>query len=293
MRKILVFARNGQLGFELRRTLAPLGEVVALDFPEVDFTRPDGLRALVETVAPDIIVNPAAYTNVDKAESESTIARLVNCDSVRVLAEEAARCGIPLIHFSTDYVYDGSKGAAYRETDPTHPLNVYGQTKLEGDQAIMASGAAAVILRTSWVYSTRQGGFVTKVLQWARQQETLRVVDDQISSPTSARGLAEATALLLAKAGEHPLGWFAEKAGVYHCTGGGSCSRYEWAKEIIALDPHKDEQAVRELLPAKSSEFAVPANRPLVSVLNSDKLEKVFGLRLPDWKQELKLVMEG
>jgi len=291
MKKILLFARNGQLGFELQRTLAPLGEVIAVDYPQVDFSKPLGMRGLVREIKPDIIVNPAAYTAVDKAESERELAMAINRDAPAVLAEEAARLRIPFIHYSTDYVYDGKKGSPYVETDATNPLNVYGQSKLEGDLAVMATGAPAIILRTSWVYSMRQGGFVTKVLQWAREQEVMRVVDDQISSPTSARMLAETSALLLAKSLEHPIEWLDEKAGVYHCTGGGFCSRFEWAEKIIELDPNKEEQKVQKLERAKSTEFQVPADRPMVSVLNNGKLEQSLGLCHPDWQKGLQLTM--
>ena len=293
MKKILLFARNGQLGFELQRTLAPLGEVIALDFPEVDFTKPSLVSTLVRELRPDFLVNPAAYTAVDKAESDHETAFLVNRDSVRALAVSAAELKIPFIHYSTDYVFDGTKRSAYVETDTTNPLNVYGQSKLEGDQAVLAAGAPAIILRTSWVYSMRQGGFVTKVLQWAREQEVMRVVDDQISSPTSARMLAEATALLLSKISEHSLDWLLERTGIYHCTGGGFCSRYEWAEKIIELDPSKEEQKVKKLVRAKSNEFPVPADRPMVSVLNNGKFEQSFGLRLPDWQKGLQLTMEN
>jgi dTDP-4-dehydrorhamnose reductase len=291
MKKILLFARNGQLGFELQRTLAPLGEVIAVDYPQVDFSKPLGMRGLVREIKPDIIVNPAAYTAVDKAESERELAMAINRDAPAVLTEEAARLRIPFIHYSTDYVYDGTKGSPYVGTDATHPLNVYGQSKLEGDLAVMATGAPAIILRTSWVYSMRQGGFVTKVLQWAREQEVMRVVDDQISSPTSARMLAETSALLLAKSLGHPIEWLYEKAGVYHCTGGGSCSRFEWAEKIIELDPNKEEQKVQKLERAKSTEFQVPADRPMVSVLNNGKLEQSLGLCHPDWQKGLQLTM--
>ena len=292
MKKILLFAKNGQLGWELQRSLAPLGEVIALDYPQVDFSQPEALRQVVRELKPDLIVNPAAYTAVDKAEAEPEKAFLINRDSVRVLAEESRRLRAPLVHYSTDYVFDGRKGSPYVESDTTHPLNVYGQSKLEGDQAVVESGTAAVILRTSWVYSNRVGGFVNKVLQWARQQETLHIVDDQISGPTSARQLAEVTALLLAKSGPDAYDWWLEKGGVYHCAGDGACSRFEWAQRILALDPRAEEQKVKVLLPAKSADFPVPADRPLVSVLNCSRLEQVFGLRLPPWEQALQLVLE-
>jgi len=293
VRKILLFARGGQLGWELQRALAPLGEVVALDYPQVDFSKPEELRLVVREARPDLIINPAAYTAVDRAETESELAYRVNAQAPAVLAEEALRLRVPLVHFSTDYVFDGTKGSPYLETDETAPLNVYGRSKLAGDRAVISVGGAHIILRTSWVYSMRQGGFVTKVLQWARQQEVLRVVDDQISGPTSARMLAELSALLLAGVGTDPFGWLAERAGVYHCAGEGACSRYASAPEILKLDPRPEEQIVRELSPASSDEFPTPAARPLVSVLDCAKLERVFGLRLPPWQVGLKLAMEA
>jgi dTDP-4-dehydrorhamnose reductase len=189
-------------------------------------------------------------------------------------------------------VFDGTKGSSYIETDVTNPLNVYGKTKLEGEQAIQAAGGAYLILRTSWVYSMRQGGFVTKVLQWAREQDTLRVVDDQISSPTWARMLAEATALILAQGRDDPADYIRQKAGLYHLAGSGSSSRFEWAQEILELDPQKSEQKVRELLPAKSSEFPTPAERPLVSVLECGRFERTFGLQLPAWQEALQLALD-
>jgi len=286
-----LIGRSGQLGWELQRCLAPLGEVVTYDYPEIDLAKPASLPALMRGVNPQVIVNSAAYTNVDKAESEAELARQINAISPGVLAEEARRLGAAFIHYSTDYVFDGCKGAPYTESDALHPLNVYGQTKLEGEQAVQAAGGAYLILRTSWVYSLRQGGFVTKVLQWAREQETLRIVDDQISSPTWARMLAEATALIIAQGQNDPVGYLTEKAGLYHLAGSGACSRYEWAQAILELDPKKSEQKVRQLLPAKSSEFPTPAERPLVSVLECGKFEQVFGLRLPEWRGALKLAI--
>jgi dTDP-4-dehydrorhamnose reductase len=291
--KILLFAKNGQLGWELKRTLAPLGEVLALDFPEVDFTIPSGLRQVVRDAKPDLIINPAAYTAVDKAESEPDKAYQVNCAAVEVLAGESRALGIPLLHYSTDFVFDGKKGIPYVEEDQPNPLSVYGNTKLEGDQAILASGAPCIILRTSWVYSMRQGGFVTKVLTWARHQETLRIVDDQISGPTSARMLAEATALMIVRGGSVLLDFFREHAGLYNLAGSGECSRYEWAREIIALDAHKELQKVRAVMRATSDEFPSLATRPAHSTLECGKFEKNFDLRLPGWQLALKLMMEN
>jgi dTDP-4-dehydrorhamnose reductase len=293
MNKILQIGTNGQVGWELLRTCAPLGEVIALDYPDVDLSDYQGLRRLVAVVRPNVIINAAAYTNVDKAESEPEKARAINAIGPGVLAEEAKKINAVLVHYSTDYVFDGAKGSPYVETDATNPLNVYGQTKLEGEQAIAASDCANLVLRTSWVYSMREGGFVTKVLQWARTQKVMRVVDDQISSPTSARMLAEITALILAQGRADVYGYLQDKSGLYHCAGDGYCSRYEWAKAIIELDLRKGEQVVKELLPAKSSDFAVPANRPLVSVLNNWKLTRMTGLTASPWREDLRMVVKG
>ena len=293
MKTILQIGTKGQVGWELLRTCAPLGNLVALDYPDVDLSDSDGLRKLVNEVKPQIIINAAAYTNVDKAESEIALSRAINATGPAVLAEEAKKLKAVLVHYSTDYVFDGSKGSPYLENDPTNPLNVYGQTKLEGEQAIEASGCVNLSLRTSWVYSMRQGGFVTKVLHWARQQEVMRVVDDQISSPTSARMLAEISALILAQGREDVYGYLQEKSGMYHCTDGGACSRYEWAKAILELDPKKEEQIVQHLEAAKSSDFPVPANRPMISVLSCDKLTENFGIKQADWKKSLQLVMDA
>lgn len=292
MKKILQIGTIGQLGWELLRTCAPLGELVALDYPEVDLSDSLALRELVRSIKPDIIINAAAYTNVDKAESEQEKARAINAIGPGVLAEEAKKINAVMVQYSTDYVFDGTKGSPYVETDKPNPLNVYGQTKLEGEQAIAASRCVNLVLRTSWVYSMRQGGFVTKVLQWARTQEVMRVVDDQISGPTSARLLAEISALLLAKTERNGYDWLEEKSGIYHVAGDGACSRYDWAEKIIELDPGKEEQKVKKLERAKSNEFPVPADRPLVSVLNNGKLEQTFGLRQPDWQKGLQLTME-
>ena len=291
MTKILQIGTKGQLGWELLRTCAPLGEVIALDYPTVDLSDSAGLRELVRSTNPDIIINAAAYTNVDKAESEPELARAINATGPGILAEEAKKINAVLLHYSTDYVFDGTKGSPYVETDQPNPLNVYGLTKLEGEQAIAASGCVNLVLRTSWVYSMRLGGFVTKVLQWARTQEVVRVVDDQISGPTSARLLAEVSALLLAKLDEKGYSWADEHRGVYHVAGDGACSRFEWAEKIIELDPQKEEQVVKRLERANSAEFQVPANRPMISVLNNDKLENILSLRLPFWEEGLRLTI--
>jgi dTDP-4-dehydrorhamnose reductase len=291
MRKILLIGKNGQVGWELNRTLLPLGEVMALDYPEIDLSKPQSLRAQLADYRADLIINAAAYTNVDKAESEPELARAINAHSVAEMAALAREWNAPLIHYSTDYVFDGAKGSPYTEDDIPNPLNMYGQTKLEGEQAVQASGCAYWIFRTAWVYSLRQGGFVQKVLQWAREKETLRIVDDQVSNPTWARMLAEATAQVVAMGREDWSGWAQEKGGLYHLAGGGYCSRFEWAREILRLDTKKEEQVVKELLPASSSEFPTPAKRPLHSILDCLNFESAMCLMRHQWKKDLHLAL--
>jgi len=266
--------------------------VVALDWPEVDFTRPESLRGLVAEVKPQVIYNAAAYTAVDKAEDESETARLINTVAPGVLAEEAQKIGAVMIHISTDYVFDGMKGEPYLETDAPHPLSVYAQTKLDGDLAVQQAGEAWLVFRTSWVYSTRRDSFVSKVLEWSRKNTVLRVVDDQVAGPTWARALAEITALVLARGGSHPAGWVAERRGIYHLAGSGWCSRLDWAREILQYDPQPELRKAAELVPARTSDFPSPAARPLFSALDCSKFERTFDLRLPDWRHALRLAME-
>jgi dTDP-4-dehydrorhamnose reductase len=291
MKPILLLGKIGQLGWEARRVLACLGDVTALDYPEVDFSRPEQLRDLVREIQPRVIYNAAAYTAVDRAESEIDLARAINATAAGVLAECAAETGAALVHFSTDYVFDGEKGAPYLETDTPRPLNMYGQTKLEGEQAIQQVDCAYLILRTAWVYSWRRDSFLTKVLQWARERPTLRVVADQVSNPTWSRSLAEITGQLLARAGDDIPGWVRERRGVYHLAGNGSASRLEWAQAILANRPPGAPPV--EVLPAQTSEFPTPARRPLRNVLDCDLFARTFGLRLPPWEQALQLAMES
>jgi dTDP-4-dehydrorhamnose reductase len=288
---ILLLGKFGQLGWELRRTLATLGEVVAYDYPEVDFARVDDLREKAALLHPQVIINAVAYTAVDRAESQPELVHLVNAEAPGALANLAQEMLIPFIHYSTDYVFDGEKGSPYIESDVPNPLNVYGQSKLEGEEAVRQSGAAYLILRTSWVYSLRQGGFVNKVLQWSRSQTVLRMVTDQVGSPTSARLLAEVTAQLLAKADKDLFRWIFERRGLYHLAGDGAASRFEWAQEIIKHDAHPEEQILQEIQPALTAEFASPTRRPLFSALDCRKFIDTFWLRLPDWKDGLVLAM--
>lgn len=290
--KILLIGKNGQLGRELHRTLATLGEITALDYPEIDLVQPKRLCEIIRNVSPQVIINAAAYTDVDKAENESELAWRINAEAPGIIAKEAYQINAAFIHYSTDYVFDGKKGSPYIETDIPNPLNVYGKTKLEGEQIVQSIGGSFLILRTSWVYSLYQGGFVNKVLKWARQQHTLRIVDDQIGSPTWARMLAEATAQFIAQSRGNAVGYLAEKQGLYHIAGSGFVSRYEWAKAILELDPHKDEQIVKEIIPAKTIEFPTLAERALFSALENSKLCDLQ-IVLPNWKQAMQLLLNN
>ncbi len=285
--KILLLGKTGQLGWELARALPTLGNVIALDYPEFDMANPGLIREHVRRAAPELIVNATAYTAVDRAENEQELAYAINATGVGILAEEARWLNAGLIHYSTDYVFDGCKGKPYDESDSPNPLNVYGKSKLAGEQAIQAAGGAYLIFRTAWVYSLRGDSFVNKVLRWARQHETLRIVDDQVSNPTWARSLAEITAQLLAR-GERAV---ADHTGLYHLAGSGYTSRLDWAREIIRLDADQAGQTVKELQPAASADFPTPAQRPLFSALDCSRFEEAFGLYLPEWREALKLAM--
>jgi len=292
MPHILLLGRFGQLGWELERTLAPIGEVTALDFPEIDLKHLKNLDEVVHLTRPDVIINATAYTAVDQAEKDPETAMAINADAPRRLAELAQEYKSALIHYSTDYVFDGDKGSPYIETDIPNPLSMYGKSKLAGEQAIEEIGGAYIIFRTSWVYSLRRDSFVTKVLGWARKQTALQVVSDQVSNPTWCRMLAEATAQVLAKAGELRTGWMKERHGLYHLAGSGFTSRFDWAKKILEFDPYPDEQVVQDLQPALTSDFPAPAQRPLYSALNCDRFTDTFSLRLPDWEEALRLAMD-
>jgi dTDP-4-dehydrorhamnose reductase len=287
MMRILLLGMNGQLGWESRRALAPLGEVIALDYPQIDLTRPQTIAGLVTEVKPQVVFNATAYTLVDQAETESEKCRLINAVAPGEMAQAARKIGAAFVHFSTDYVFDGQKTTPYSEEDAPHPLNAYGQDKLAGEQAVAQAGGAYLILRTAWVYSNRRESFVSKVLEWAAKNPNLRIVDDQVSGPTWARALAETTALLLAQSRADPWGWLEERAGLYHLSGRGWCSRLDWAKEILRLAG----QGERTILPAKTAEFPAPAKRPLYTPLDCAKFERTFDLRLPDWQQALQLAM--
>jgi len=284
---ILLLGKNGQLGWELQRSLAPMGPVIPIDFEELNLEDFDGVRKTVRDLRPNIIVNASAYTAVDKAETETEKAFAINGKIPGILAEEALTLGASLIHYSTDYVFDGTKGSLYNERDATNPLSVYGKSKLAGEQNIQAAGGSYLIFRTSWVYSLRRGSFVSKTLEWARSQEKMRVVTDQVGNPTWARMLAETTALILAKGKNN----ISEHSGIYHLAGSGFASRMEWSRLILELDPYRHEQIVKEILPALTYDFPTPATRPLFSALDCELFANTFNLRMPDWQKTLQLAM--
>jgi len=285
--KILLLGMNGQVGWELQRSLAPLGELVALDFDSpgplsADFSRPESLAATVRAVAPRIIVNAAAHTAVDKAESEPELARTINSTAPGVLAREAAACGAWFVHYSTDYVFDGSGSTPWVEDSPTGPLSVYGRTKLEGEQLIRASGCRHLILRTSWVYAARGGNFAKTMLKLAMERDKLSVIDDQIGAPTGADLLADVTAHALRSALQTP-----EVSGTYHAVAAGETSWHGYAQHVIefaraAAQPIK--VAPDAVEPVPTAAFPTPARRPNNSRLNAKKLRDTFGLQLPPWR---------
>ena len=289
--RILLIGNKGQLGWELERALATLGPVRAVDLPEIDLTQPAGLRRLVGELRPEVVVNAAAYTAVDRAESEENLAQRINGEAPGILASEAARLGAAFIHYSTDYVFDGTKTTPYTEDDTPRPLNAYGRTKLAGERAVEAAGGAYLILRTSWVYSLRGAGFVAKVLGWARTQSEVRVAEDEVSCPTWARMLAQATAHILAAAGSLAVPRLKERRGVYHLAGAGSASRLEWAREILVCDPQAEEHTAKSVEPALRRDFTTAADRPAYSVLACERVEQTLGVRLPPWREALRLAM--
>ena len=283
---IVVTGATGQIGYEAVRELAPLATVVGLTRADLDLANPAAIRETVRRLRPRVIVNAAAYTAVDRAESERELAAAINAEAPAVLAEEARRIGALLVHYSTDYVFDGSKGAPYTESDTPAPLNVYGASKLAGEQAIQAARGTYLILRTSWVYGARGTNFLRTVLRLARERTELRVVNDQVGAPTWSRWIAEATGRLLREVDrESPPG------GIYHMTAGGSTTWYDFARRILEGEPHREEQVCRAVIPISSAEFGAPAARPLYSVLDCTAIRDRFDLALPDWREQLALVL--
>ena len=289
--KIVLVGKNGQLGWELQRMLPILGEMISLDRKELDLCDLDAIQKILSEWKPNLIINASAYTDVDGAEKETDLAMKINALAPGIMAEMSRKLRAVFIHYSTDYVFDGGKNALYTETDQTNPLNMYGKSKLMGEENIRQAGEAYLILRTSWVYSLRGNSFVNKVLKWSRQNKTLKVVSDQVSSPTWARTLAEITSFVLAQNKKDLYENIHERHGIYHLAGSGFTSRYEWAKQILANDPERSEQIVQAIEPALSEEFPTPAVRPLFSALDCSQFEETFGLQLPAWNSTLQLAM--
>jgi dTDP-4-dehydrorhamnose reductase len=285
--KILLLGKNGQVGWELQRALAPLGELVALDFDSpgelrADFSQPESLAHTVRAVAPQIIVNAAAHTAVDKAEGEPELARAINATAPGVLAREAAATGAWLVHYSTDYVFNGQGEAPWKEDDATGPLSVYGRTKLEGEELIRQSACRHLIFRTSWVYAARGGNFAKTMLRLAKERDRLTVIDDQIGAPTGADLLADITAHALRTALSRP-----EVSGTYHAVASGQTHWHGYARHVVeyaraAGQPVK--VAADQIAAVPTSAFPTPAQRPANSRLDTAKLRQTFGLLLPPWQ---------
>ena len=285
MKRILLTGIDGQVGHELRRALQPLGEVIALDRTALDLAQPDHIRDIVRTVGPDVIVNPAAYTAVDQAESEAELALAINGAAPGILAEEAKRLNALLVHYSTDYVFDGAKPSPYGEDDPVGPINSYGRSKLAGEREIEAAGCRHLVFRTCWVYGLRGRNFLRTMLRLAAEHDELRVVADQFGAPTWARLIAEATALALAR--------HAGQQGIYHLAAAGATSWHGFAAAIVG---HAHRTGLLAKAPPvrrlSSAEYPTPARRPANSRLDCARLEQDFGLRLPDWETQLRLCLD-
>lgn len=291
--KILLAGKDGQVGWELQRSLALLGNVIAVGRSEADLANPDNLRDVVRRIDPDIIVNAAAYTAVDKAETDASTAYLVNAQAVGVLAEEAARLDAWMIHYSTDYVFDGEKSTPYHEDDATAPLSVYGKSKLAGEQQIRERHAKHLIFRTSWVFATRGGNFAKTMLRLAKERSELKVVADQFGAPTSAELIADATALALHRI---VLQGGANLAGTYHLTAGEQTSWHQYAQYVIELAQRAGvtlRTSPESVIPIPATSYPVPAPRPRNSCLSTVKFQETFGLQIPEWRYHVqRLVAE-
>jgi len=296
-RGILLIGWSGQLGYELERHLGVLGAVTAVDQDRIDLSRPEEIRTMIRSVRPGWIVNAAAYTAVDVAESQPGLSQAINAVAPGVIGEEAQRIGAGVVHYSTDYVFDGNASEPYLETAIPQPVNVYGQTKLEGEQRLAASGAPFLILRTSWLYATRGKNFLLTILRLAQERPELRIVGDQIGAPTWARMVAAATAAMLAQLAAHADP--ARFSGVYHITAAGQTTWAGFAQAILDQYPasefsrgQKDPPLrTKQIQAISTSDYPTPAKRPAYSLLNNRKLRETFGLALPDWQEQLRLAL--
>ena len=292
--KVLLLGKSGQVGWELERCLATVCEVVALDHQGMDLANPDSIRNTVRDIRPSLIINAAAYTAVDKAETEAELAMAVNGIAPGILAEEAKRLGAALIHYSTDYVFDGAKRSPYTEDDVPHPLNVYGKTKLAGERAIQAVGAPHLILRTSWVYGARGKNFLLTMLRLAKDKPELQIVNDQTGAPTWSRFIAQATSQIVGRIlctpDSQTAPHWSEYAGVYHLSCSGETSWYGFAENIFDKLNGANAAAPR-LKPISTAGYPTPAARPVYSILSNAKLTDTFAFALPDWASSLELVL--
>ncbi len=286
---VLIIGKIGQVGWELRRTIAPLGRIVAVDYPDIDLTDGNSIRKWVRDTRPQVVLNAAAYTAVDKAETETVRAMQINGTAPGVLAEETKKLGALLVHYSTDYVFDGTKQTPYVEDDPPNPLGAYGRTKLAGDEAVRAAGGNHLVFRLCWVYGARGQNFMLTMMRLAREREKLRVVRDQFGCPTWSRMIAETTALALkqALAAPEPEAF----TGTYHLAASGQTSWQGFAQAIVDLMPAEVKRC-HSIEPISTAEYPLPARRPAYSVLSCEKLSQTFGLKLPDWHESLKAVVE-
>jgi dTDP-4-dehydrorhamnose reductase len=302
---ILLIGANGQLGRELKRMLPILGDVTSLDRRQLDLSNEDEIRNVIRAHRPALIVNAAAYTNVDKAESERTLAQAINSQAPGVMAQEAKKIDASLIHYSTDYVFDGVKISPYKEEDPTNPQNVYGKTKLEGDLAIQESGAPYLIFRVAWVYSTEGRNFLLTILRLATQREELRIVNDKFGAPTASKEIAKTTTQILSQIRAKGNDSFSliGVSGVYHMTAAGETTWFDFAEAILeraltyeastpwfAAATNNRPLIARNVIAIPTSEYPTPARRPPYSVLSNERLVRTFSVRLPDWRTQLRSV---
>ena len=288
--KILIIGKNGQVGWELCRTVAPIGELVCIDFPDIDLTNESMLRQIVQKIAPNVIVNAAAYTAVDKAETETELSMKINAIAPGILAEEAKKTGALMVHYSTDYVFDGTKKEPYLEDDAPNPINAYGRSKLDGDLAVQRMSGNYLIFRLCWVYGGRGQNFMLTIMRLAKEREELRVVADQVGSPTWSRMIAETTALVLQRVLTSPNP--SSFNGLYNLCASGRASWHQFAEAIVASIPAANKRCMT-VKAITTDEYPTPARRPYRSVLCCDKLEKTFRLRLPHWKESLDHVQNG